>query len=63
MAACKAAVSCGVSERMVQLAERQADLLAQVVRAIFDDPELGLTPEQRAIAPAVARRQMLAVAS
>jgi hypothetical protein len=53
------AVAAGLAERQVRLAERQGELLAQTIRAIFDD--LGLTAQQRALAPAVVRRHLTAV--
>jgi len=41
---CTAALKAGVEERRVQLAEKQGELVAQVIRGVLDD--LGLTPEQ-----------------
>lgn len=41
---CSAALKAGVEERRVQLAEKQGELVAQVIRGVLDD--LGLTPEQ-----------------
>lgn len=37
----------GLYEREVTVAEKQAALLAGVIQATFDDPDLGLTAEQR----------------
>jgi hypothetical protein len=48
-------VRLGFDERMVTLHERQAELVARMVRAVLDDPALGLTDVQRAAAPAVVR--------
>jgi hypothetical protein len=55
------AVAAGLAERQVRLAEKQGELMAQAIRAILD--ELGLTAEQRALAPAVVRRHLTAVAT
>lgn len=41
---CTAALKAGVEERRVQLAEKQGELVAQVIRGVLDD--LALTPEQ-----------------
>jgi hypothetical protein len=57
----KAALDAGVQERQVQLAERYGEALAQVLRNIFGDPELGLTDGQRAQLPAVLRRHLVAL--
>jgi hypothetical protein len=55
------AVAAGLNERMVRLAERQGELLAQVIRGVLD--ELGLSPEQRQLAPEIVRRHLVAAAS
>ena len=47
----KAAISAGIEERRVKLAEQQGALLASVIKAILGD--LDLTPEQAAKAPRV----------
>lgn len=60
---CKAAVTCGVEERRIELAEQQGRVLADVMRAIFDDPELGLSKVQRAAAPGLVRRHLAVIAS
>lgn len=57
---CKAALSAGVEERRVRLAERQGDLLAGAIRAILD--ELGLTPDQAARVPEIVPRVLRSVA-
>src|SRR5579859_1243022 len=41
------AVAAGLAERQVRLAERQGQLLADVIRKVLDDPDLGLSREQR----------------
>jgi hypothetical protein len=55
------AVAAGLNERMVRLAERQGELLAQVIRGVLD--ELGLSAEQKQLAPEVVRRHLAAAAS
>lgn len=57
----KMALDAGVAERQVKLAEEQGAMLANVIRAIFTDPELGATAAQKAAFPAVARRHLLAI--
>lgn len=52
------AIAAGLNERMVRLAERQGALIADVLRRVLDDPELGLTAAQRAAVPDVARRHL-----
>jgi hypothetical protein len=54
------AVAAGLAERQVRLAERQGELLAQVIRGVLD--ELGLSAEQKQLAPEVVRRYLTAVA-
>jgi hypothetical protein len=56
------AVAAGLATRQVELAERQGALVADLIRALFADPELGLTVEQAAAAPAVAARHLRALA-
>lgn len=56
--ASKLAIEAGVEERLVRLAEEQGALVADLLRAVFDDPELGLTPAQRAAAAPVAARHL-----
>jgi hypothetical protein len=46
---------------MVRLAEQQGHIVAQVMRAVLD--HLNLTEEQKAIAPAGVREELMAVAS
>lgn len=59
----KAAIDAGVEERRVRLAEEQGRALVDVLRAIFDDPELGLTTEQREAANRAAGRHLRAVSA
>lgn len=55
------AVAAGLATRQVELAERQGALVADLIRALFADPELGLTAEQLQHAPAVAARHLRAL--
>lgn len=57
---CKAAISAGIEERRVKLAESQGALLASVIRAVLDD--LGLTPEQMELAAESVPRNLRTVA-
>jgi phage terminase small subunit len=61
--ACTAALAANVDERMVRIAEAQGAAIVQVMQAIFNDPELGLLPEQRAVLGAVVPRHLRALAS
>jgi len=54
----KTALDAGIAERQVRLAERQGALIADVLRAVMGDAELGLTPEQRKAMPHAARRAL-----
>lgn len=55
----KTAIDVGLDMATVQLAQRQGELVARVIRLILK--ELRLTPEQYERAPAIARRHLLAV--
>jgi hypothetical protein len=55
-------VRLGFDERMVAMNERQAALVAEVVRAVLDAPELALTDEQRETGRTVAAGHLRAVA-
>jgi hypothetical protein len=50
------AVAAGLAERQVRLAERQGQMILQVLTAVFD--ELGLSESQLEVAPDVIRRQL-----
>lgn len=54
----KLALDAGIAARQVELAERFGSQLAEVLRLVFGDPELGLTEDQRRVAPLVARRHL-----
>jgi len=58
---CRAALSAGVEERRVQLAEQQGVMLAGVIRAVLGD--LDLSPEQQARVSEVVPRHLRAVNS
>lgn len=55
----KMALDAGVNERRVRMAEGMASELAPIIKAIFD--ELELTERQREIAPAILKRNLLAL--
>ena len=55
----KAALDAGVNERQVAVAERYGAQLADFIKSVFDDPELGLTHVQREQLPAVLRRHLV----
>lgn len=57
---CKVAISLGLAERQVKLAEEQGSLLATCIKLILGD--LNLTAEQRAIAPGVVSKHLREVA-
>lgn len=63
VAVCKAAVSMGVAERQVRIAEEQGNLIATVVLNIFKDPDLGLSAKQRNALPDIARRHFALISS
>jgi hypothetical protein len=60
VAVCKTAISAGIEERRVRLAESQGQMLATVIRAILDD--LHLTPDQQSLVGEVVPRHLRAVA-
>lgn len=45
--AAKAALDVGVKEQQLRIFSQQVQLLADMIRKLFDDPELGLSPQQR----------------
>lgn len=55
------AVAANLEERRVQLAERQANLVAMLLQGVMNDASLGFTVEQRQALPAAIRRQLEAV--
>jgi hypothetical protein len=58
---CAAAIRCGLAEREVRLAEQQGALIAQVIRALIEDPELGLDAGSQEVARRVASRHLRAL--
>jgi hypothetical protein len=56
---CKAAISAGIEERRVRLAEQQGEVIVGVIQGILAD--LNLSPEQQALVPEVVPRHLRAV--
>jgi hypothetical protein len=54
----KACLDAGVAERQIKLAEIYGAALANVLRNVFDDDDLGITPAQREQLPTVLRRYL-----
>lgn len=54
----KLCLEAGVAERQVHLAEKQGALIADVIRRLLEDPELGLNAKQRQKGLAVASRHL-----
>lgn len=61
VAASKAAISAGVAERQVRVAEEQGRMFAAVIVAIFADPRLQINNLQKSIMPSVVRDHMKAL--
>lgn len=55
------ALTAGLNERVVRLAEQQGQLIADVLRAVLADPELALTEAQRRAVPNVGERVLALV--
>lgn len=55
---CVKAIAAGLAERTVRLAERQGALIADLLRAVMNDPQLALTSDQRRALPDVAERHL-----
>lgn len=60
---CATAIKVGIEERRVRLAESQGALIAGVIRAVLEDPELGLDRHQREVGRGVASRHLRVLAS
>lgn len=58
---CKEAISVGIAERQVRLAEQTGQILAQVLKATLADPELGLAPALQEVALRVVSRHLRAL--
>jgi hypothetical protein len=59
---CATAIKAGIEERRVKLAESQGALLADVIRRLLEDPELGLDRRQQELGRAVASRHLRVLA-
>lgn len=57
------AIAAGLAERQVRLAERQGALIADVLRAVLDDPAWGLSDAQKRKAPDIIRAHIRAIAA
>jgi hypothetical protein len=55
---CKVAITCGIQERQVKLAEEQGNLIAGILRQVFEDPELGLSEKQQLAGRMVASKHL-----
>lgn len=55
---CRLAGAAGIDKRIVELAESRIKLMADTLRAILGDPDVGLTPEQRTAATGAMRRHL-----
>lgn len=53
---CKVAITCGIAERQIRIAEEQGQQIAQTLRTTFEDPELGLTEVQLEVARLLAAK-------
>ena len=61
VAVCKAAITMGIQQRQVELAQEQGKLLAAVLQAFTLDPDLGLTPAQRQKVPDLLRKHLTTI--
>lgn len=59
---CVQAIGIGIAEREIKLAEQQGQMVADALRAIFADPQLGLSAAQLEAAPDVADRHLRFIA-
>lgn len=57
----KLALDAGVAEREIRLAERQGEIVANLIRSVLEDPELALDAGQREVAGLVAQRHLRAL--
>lgn len=55
---CRLAIAAGLAERQVRMAERQGQLMTELLRAVMADPILGLTAAQRGAIPGIVRKQL-----
>lgn len=59
----KLCIDAGVERKRIELEERQGALIAQVFRAVFDDPKLGLAAPQRRAAIVGAAEHLRLIAA
>lgn len=52
------ALAAGLAERTVRIAERNAEMIAQLFAAVIGDAELALSPEQKSAMPNALRRHL-----
>lgn len=60
---CKMALDANVSDRLVQVAEAQAHVMAQAITAVLEAKEVGMSPAQKAAARRVAAETIRALPS
>jgi hypothetical protein len=60
---CRVAITCGLAEREVDLAEQHGRLMAGIFRAVFDDPEAALDDDTRKRLRRVTSRHLRALPS
>lgn len=58
---CVAAIRGGVQERQVRMAEEQGRMIAMIMMALVNDPELGLNSTQLVAAPDLIRKHLTAI--
>jgi hypothetical protein len=58
---CKVAIQCGLAKREVELLERQGKLVADLLRNVFDDPDLGVDDATKRRLREIASRHLRAV--
>ncbi len=57
----KMAIDAGLAEKQVRLAERQGQMIAQLITTVLDDDTLGLSREQRNAGRSLAARHLRAL--
>lgn len=55
---CRTAIQCGLAEREVALLESQGRLIADLLRSVFDDPDLGLDDATKRRVREIASRHL-----
>lgn len=61
IAVCKTALANNIAEKQVEIAQMQGKLLASVLQAFTLDPDLALTPAQRAKVPDLLRKHLTTI--